>query len=133
MGLDLILNLGAKIIDKVFPDPAKKAEATLKLMELQQAGELASMSAQTDINKIEAASPKIFIAGWRPFVGWTCGVGLAIQFIVGPIGEWASALIGHPTPFPKLDIQPLMAMLAAMLGLVGARTFEKVKGAEGNR
>ena len=94
--LDIILGLGSKLIDSVFPDPAKKAEAQLKLLELQQNGELAQMQAQTAINVEEAKSASVFIAGWRPFVGWVCGMAFAINFVVGPMGVFAAAFLVKP-------------------------------------
>jgi roadblock/LC7 domain-containing protein len=131
--LDIILGLGSKLIDSVFPDPAKKAEAQLKLLELQQSGELAQMQAQTAINVEEAKSSSTFIAGWRPFIGWVCGTAFAINFIVGPMGVFMAALAGKAVVFPTLALSEMMPVLLGMLGLGAYRTFEKVKDAEGNR
>lgn len=131
MALDpvsLIFGVGEKLIDKIFPDPQKKADALLKLEELRQNGDLAAIAGQTEINKIEAANPNLFVSGWRPFVGWTCGSGLAIQFVVGPLVGWASRLAGHPTDLPVLDLSLLITLLAGMLGLSGLRTYEKKQG-----
>ena len=131
--LDIILGLGSKLIDSVFPDPAKKAEAQLKPLELQQNGELAQMQAQTSINVEEAKSASVFIAGWRPFVGWACGMAFAINFVVGPMGVFAAALLGKTVVFPTIALSEMMPVLLGMLGLGAYRTFEKVKDAEGNR
>lgn len=131
MGLDpfsAVAGVVGKVIDRVFPDPVKKAEAILELEKLKQSGELQILMGQIEINKIEAASSSKWTSGWRPAVGWVCVAGLAMVFLIAPIGEWGTALAGRPTPFPKLDIQELMVMLAGMLGLSGLRTFEKSKG-----
>ena len=75
MSLDPIsaaLDLGTTLINKLFPDPAQASEAKLRLLELQQNGQLAIMTAQTDINKKEAASSSVFVSGWRPAIGWVC-------------------------------------------------------------
>ena len=123
-----VLDLGGKLIDRLFPDPAKKAEASLALLKLQQEGALAEMVAQTNINLEEAKNPKLFVSGWRPFVGWVCGSGLAIQFVARPFAVWGSTLLGHPTDFPTLDASTLLTCLGGLLGLGGLRTYEKING-----
>jgi hypothetical protein len=124
-----------KVIDKFIPDPQAKAQAQLQLLQMQKAGEFKEIEAQlqlakgqTDINQVEAASPKLFVSGWRPFIGWLCGAGLGVQFIVAPLATWVSTLIGHPVTFPALDLSTLMTLLAGMLGLGTLRTTEKIKG-----
>ena len=82
------------------------------------------------INKPEAANsnPNPFTFGLRPFIGWVCGAGFALQFVVGPLGEWISMLAGHPVKFPQLDLGTMMPLLFGMLGLGAFRTAEKVQG-----
>ena len=126
--LSSILDVAGKVIDKVFPDPEKKAAAQLALLELAQKGELASMIAQTDINKIEAANPRLLVSGWRPGAGWVCVASLALQFIVNPLATWIAALCGHPIVFPNLDMGSLLVILGGMLGLSTNRMVEKVNG-----
>lgn len=138
MALDPItaaMDLGGKLIDRLIPDPAQKAQAALELLKLQQSGELAQLSSDTDlakgqlaINAAEAANGATFTSGWRPFVGWVCGCGLASQFIVGPFATWAAALARHPIAYPSLDLGTLMTLLFGMLGLGAARTVEKING-----
>ena len=104
MALDPVtamLDLGGKVIDRLWPDPVQAAQAKLELVRLQQSGDLAQIAGQLEINKVEAASSNPFTSGWRPFVGWTCGAGFAVQFVVGPLGDWVSALVGHPVKFPQ--------------------------------
>lgn len=134
--LDVLLGpTFGKIIDKIFPDPAAKAQAQLAMIQAQQAGEfkeidaqLAMAKGQTDTNLAEASNTKLFVSGWRPFIGWICGLGLASQFIVAPFATWAATLIGHPVTFPTLDLGTLMTLLAGMLGLGTLRTTEKING-----
>jgi hypothetical protein len=121
-----ILDVGKVLIEKLIPDPKAKAEATQKLLELQQSGDLAVIAGQIEINKAEAGNRSLFISGWRPFVGWVCASGLAIQFIVGPLLMWGSAALGHPLVLPPLDMSTLMTLLVGMLGLGGMRTVEKL-------
>lgn len=122
------LELGSKIIERLWPDPAKRDEAKLELFKMQQAGELAQITAQLKVNEVEASNPSVFVSGWRPFVGWVCTAGLAIQFIIGPCGAWVAALLGHAVAFPSLDMGTLLTLLGGMLGLGGLRTVEKLNG-----
>lgn len=123
--LEIILGLGTSIIERLFPDPAQAAEAKLKLLELQQTGALAEMTAQTNINAVEAANPSVFVSGWRPFFGWICSSAVAMQYLIGPLLSWLTNLAGHPITFPPLDMNLLLPILGGMLGL---RTWEKVSG-----
>jgi hypothetical protein len=121
-----LLDIGGKVLDRVLPDPAQQAAAKLELMKLQQNGELAQITGQMEINKVEAASSSIFVSGWRPSIGWVCGAGFAVQFVIGPLAEWGSALYGHPVKFPQMDTGTMMPLLLGMLGLGGLRTAEKL-------
>jgi hypothetical protein len=126
--LTALLDIGGKVIDRVWPDPEKAAAAKLELFKMQQSGELAAMAGQLDINKTEAANPSVFVSGWRPFIGWVCGSGFAIQFVIGPMAEWGSAVYGHPVKFPQMDMSTMMPLLLGMLGLGAMRTAEKMQG-----
>jgi hypothetical protein len=131
MALPLIgslLDLGDKLIDKLIPDPQAKADALLKLRELEQSGDLAVIAGQVEINKIEAASKLTFISGWRPFVGWVCASALAFSLVLSPLIEWVAVLTGHPVKAPALDTSLLGTLLIGMLGLGGMRTVEKLQG-----
>jgi len=121
-----LFEIGGKVLDRVLPDPAQQAAAKLELMKLQQNGELAQITGQMDINKVEAASSSLFVSGWRPAIGWICGAGFGVQFVIGPLAEWGSALYGHPVKFPQMDTGTMMPLLLGMLGLGGLRTAEKL-------
>ncbi len=88
-----LLDIGGKVIDRLWPDPVQAAQAKLELMKLQQSGELTQIAGQLEINKAEASNPNPFTSGWRPFIGCVCGAGFALQFVIGPLGEWVSMLI----------------------------------------
>lgn len=126
--LSALLDIGGKVIDRVWPDPEKAAAAKLELFKMQQSGELAAMAGQLAINKEEAANTNVFVSGWRPFIGWVCGSGFAIQFVIGPVAEWGSALYGNPVKFPQMDVGTMMPLLIGMLGLSGFRSVEKING-----
>jgi hypothetical protein len=122
-----LFEIGGKVLDRVLPDPAQQAAAKLELMKLQQNGELTQIAGQMEINKVEAASSSIFVSGWRPAIGWICGAGFAVQFVIGPLAEWGSSLAGHPVKFPQMDTGTMMPLLLGMLGLGGLRTAEKLQ------
>ena len=143
MALDPVtgaFELGKDLLDRFIPDAKQKAEAAQKLLEMKQSGELAQMAAdkelmlaQADINKVEAASPNLFIAGWRPFIGWVLGAGLTVMLVVGPLMAWSSALAGRPIEQPKMPEAIIMSLSTCLLGLSGMRSWEKYKNVEGNR
>lgn len=131
--LNVLIPIIGSLLEKIIPDPKMAAEAKLKAIELAQNGELAHLDAdlklalgQIEVNKAEATTDK-FRGGWRPFIGWVCGIGVAIQFIVSPLFTWFSMLIGVPIIFPVLDSSVLMTLLFGMLGLGTLRTTEKLK------
>jgi hypothetical protein len=130
-----ILEAGLRIIDKVLPDPQAKAAAQLELIKLQQAGEFKALDAelrlalgQIEVNKADAASVSIFKGGWRPFVGWTCGGGLAYQIIVRPLLGWVCENAWQWSQPPSLEMDTLLTLLGGLLGLGGMRTVERLKG-----
>ncbi len=124
-----LLDVGGKLIDKLFPDPTQRDAARYQLMQLQQQGELAILAqqvdlakTQTDTNTEEAKSSNWWVAGWRPYIGWVCGTGLGYQLLVYPI------LVGFVPSVVPLDTGTLLTLLLGMLGLGGMRSFEKSKG-----
>lgn len=122
-----VFELGGKIIDRLFPDPTAKAQAELELLKLAQAGDLQTVLAQLEINAKEATHPSIFVAGWRPFVGWGCGLGLLYATVGHNLLAWLAQSQGWPLP-PSVDADLLIYTLGGMLGIGGLRTLEKVKG-----
>ena len=126
--ISALLNIGNTLINKLFPDPAQAAQAQLALMKMQQDGDLAAISGQMEINKVEAGSSSVFVAGWRPFAGWVCGIGLAYVSIIEPIARLIATLVGYTGDFPSIDTTLTMQVLLGMLGMGGLRTLDKIKG-----
>jgi len=131
MSLDPIsaaLDLGNTLISRIFPDPAQANQAKLELLKLQQSGDLATMTAQTDINKEEAKSSSLFVSGWRPAIGWVCALALAYQYLIRPLAGTVASIFEITIPvLPGLD-DNLWQLMMGMLGMGGLRTFEKVQG-----
>ncbi len=82
--------------------------------------------AQTEVNKVEAANPSVFVAGWRPAIGWVCALALGYQFILYPLLTWF-AIDRHP---PQMDLTELYPLIFGMLGIAGMRSFDKLKGTD---
>ena len=125
-----IFEIGKSIIDRLFPDPAAKAAAQMELIKKQQNRDLAMLAAQSDIakaqlavNAAEASSGSLFVAGWRPCVGWICALALGYEFLARPM-----LTLYQGSPMPELDLTDLYSLLFGMLGIGGLRTIEKIKG-----
>lgn len=133
--VSIALEVGSKVIDRFFPDPAARDAAKLKLLEMQQTGELAQLAAETDlakgqlaINAEEAKSADPFTSRARPFIMWVCGFAFAYHFIVQPLLVFGMAAFGHVVPLPAFDMDALNTVLMGLLGLSGMRSFDKLKG-----
>ena len=129
------LEIGGKIIDRLWPDPAKADAAKLELVKMQQTGELARLASETElakgqqaINTEEAKSASVFVSGWRPFVGWMCGAAFGYAAIVEPIMRFVASAAGGMQDFPVIDTNLTMQVLFGMLGLGALRTYEKKEG-----
>lgn len=115
------------IIDKLFPDPEKAAQA--KLLLLSQ--EMAPLMAQLDINKEEAKSPSMFVAGGRPFILWVCGLSLAWNYLLVPIVMYGAYATGHAIPKPPTLLDDhLWELITGMLGLGVMRSMDKRAGVD---
>ena len=116
------------LLDKFIEDKDQKAKLAhdLATMAERHAQELAK--GQLEINAAEAKHRSIFVAGWRPFIGWTCGVALAYVAIFEPIMRFIALRSNYSGPFPVIDTTLTMQVLLGMLGLAGIRGYEKSKG-----
>jgi hypothetical protein len=117
------------LLDKVIEDKDQKAALAHEIatMSERHAQELAK--GQLEINKAEAASGSVFKGGWRPFIGWVCGVAFAYHFVLQPLIVFAVTAAGAEIPeLPEFDMSSLMTVMMGMLGLGGLRSFEKSKG-----
>lgn len=116
--------LVTKLTDLI-PDPLAKANALAAANTEMLTFVTAQNTAQTTVNAAEASDKSLFVAGWRPFVGWTCGVAFAFNFVAIPLLGTVGVHV------PPLPTDTLMAPLMGMLGLGGMRTYEKVTGVSG--
>jgi phenylpyruvate tautomerase PptA (4-oxalocrotonate tautomerase family) len=126
--LQALIGPATELIGKFVEDKDQKNQLAHEIatMAERHAQELAK--GQLAINAEEAKSRNIFVAGWRPFVGWTCGLALFAHFILFPSADVITAYLGYETPtYPAFDMDTLMTVLLGMLGLGGMRSFEKYK------
>ena len=117
------------LLDKFIEDKDQKNKLAHEIatMAEKQAHEANMMQAET--NKEEAQHRSVWVAGWRPFIGWVCGFALAWHFVVSPVVLFFAAWFNIVLPaLPAFDMGSLMTVLMGMLGLGGLRTFEKTKG-----
>ena len=131
--LELVPAISA-LLDKLIPDPAARERAKLELLRAEREGALKELQLalsadqmQADINKIEAGSADLFVAGWRPFIGWVCGVAFAYHFVLQPLLAFAIMNAGGEVRLPAFDMDALSTVLMGMLGLGGLRTIEKIR------
>jgi hypothetical protein len=141
-----LFDIGSKLIDHFFPNEKEKAEAKFKLLEMQQKGELALLAADTDLAKLqiqtnveEAKHPSLFVAGWRPHIGWVCGFAFSYHYLLLPFLQFlvftfgTAEMVKQVAMLPAIDLGTMMPVLVGMLGLGAMRTYEKAKDVEGNR
>jgi len=124
-----------KLIDSLFTTEDEKSKAKFAVMKLASDGKLA----QLEVNKVEAANPSVFVSGWRPFIGWSCGMAFVWAFLISPILQSAAfytfALSGTELDLsgvPVFDISSMMPVLMGMLGLGAMRSYEKGQGVARN-
>lgn len=134
MGLPIIgdiINAVKDLAGEVIVDKDKRDQILLEIKKIEDNADARlheELLAQAEINKVEAASPSLFVAGWRPFLGWICGAGIGWTFVASPLVEWFSRLCGWTGVMPQLETGELMTLVTAMLGVAGYRTYEKTKG-----
>ena len=112
------------VLDKLFTSDKERLDKQVILNRLATQSEMV----QAEINKIEAGHRTLFVAGWRPFIGWVCGVGFAYSFVLRDLMLWVFSSSTFVETLPALDNDTLMTLLYAVLGLGSLRTYEKISG-----
>ena len=117
--LNVVAGIIDKVADKIDDFTLDKAEKAELIQEINKA--------QLEVNKVEAGHTSLFVAGWRPFVGWTCGIALCYHFVLQPFLVFLLYSFGYQMALPQFDMTTLTTILMGMLGLGGLRSYEKVK------
>jgi len=122
-----LIGPATQLLDKFIEDKDQKMALAheISTMAERHAQELAK--GQLEVNKMEAASSSMFVAGWRPAVGWICALGFLSNFILIPMANFALALASVDIQIPMIDTSQMMPVLMGMLGLGTLRTVEKVR------
>jgi|TARA_R110002073_G_scaffold83061_1_gene198125 hypothetical protein len=117
------------ILDKVIEDKDQKAKLAHEIATMSDTHAQQALLSQLEINKAEAASGSLFKGGWRPFVGWVCGVAFAYHFVLQPLIVFILTVFGSDIPeLPEFDMSTLLTTLGGLLGIGGLRSYEKTKG-----
>lgn len=121
--IDKLIQPVSDILDKFVADKDLKIKLSHELEK-----EIISLNkAQLEVNKVEAANENVFVSGWRPFIGWACGVSLAYHFIAEPMIQYIFIANGIQFETPEFDFSQLSTIVMAMLGMSTLRTYEKTK------
>ena len=113
------------LLGKVIKDKDKAAALAHEIATMSEKHALELAKGQMEINKVEAASTNLFVSGWRPFIGWTCGLGMFGNFITIPFSNFVLALIEVDVVIPLVPLETMMPVLMGILGLGAMRTYEK--------
>lgn len=111
-------------VDQLFTSDEERAQAAIVMEKIRQRPQIL----QAEINRIEAAHRSLFVAGWRPFIGWVCGLGFLWAFLLHPLFEWVIALRGLDIVTPGIVTDNMMELVLALLGLGTLRSIEKMNG-----
>lgn len=123
-----IISVVSSVLDRVIPDKNAKEKAAQEIEKalIDNAAQL--NLAQAETNKVEASHRSVWVAGWRPCLGWVSALGFAWVFVLQPLIIWMITLYGVDVPLPNFQTDALLELTFAMLGLAGLRTYEKQKG-----
>ena len=113
-----------RLLDNLTGDDRREAEQAMELLKMAQS----QADGQMQINREEARHPSLFVAGWRPAVGWVCVLGLAYEFLLRPLGIWAMAVWAPGGPLPPSRGAVLTELVCGMLGIGALRSFDKSRG-----
>lgn len=127
-GLGEVANFATSVVNKIWPDKTQQEKDAIAFQMQQEVIQSDLLKSQMAIDQVEAANQSIFVAGWRPGIGWVCGAAFAWTYVIQPLLAFIMSAIGHPVSLPALDISGMMPVLLGMLGLGGMRSLEKVKG-----
>ena len=126
--INAIIPLVSTVLDRLIPDNNAKEKVKQEIEKTLIANATQISLSQAETNKIEAAHRSVWVAGWRPCLGWISALSFLFMFILQPLAQWVSALLGLVVVLPEFQTDVLMELTFAMLGLAGLRTYEKQKG-----
>ena len=126
--IDKLIGPITGLLDKFIPDADTKAKLAHSVATMAENHALEIAKGQMAINEVEAANSNLMVSGWRPFIGWTCGLGMFGNFITIPFSNFVLALLELDIVIPLVPLETMMPVLMGMLGLGAMRTYEKKSG-----
>ena len=126
--IDKLIGPVTSLLDKFIPDADTKAKLAHEIATMSQKYAQEIAKGQMAINQVEAANSNLMVSGWRPFIGWTCGLGMFGNFITIPFSNFVLALLELDIVIPLVPLETMMPVLMGMLGLGAMRTYEKKAG-----
>ena len=115
------------LLDKFIEDKGQKNALAHEIATMSERHHQELMKSQIEVNKVEAANSNLFVSGWRPFIGWTCGLGMFGNFITIPFANFVLALLEIAIVIPLVPLETMMPVLMGMLGLGAMRSYEKTR------
>jgi len=115
------------LLDKFIEDKDQKNALAHEIATMSERHHQELMKSQIEVNKVEAANSNLFVSGWRPFIGWTCGLGMFGNFITIPFANFVLALLKISIVIPLVPLETMMPVLMGMLGLGAMRSYEKTR------
>lgn len=133
IGIDDAINsvatLANTVVSRIWPDASETERLKVERIASEMSHEFQLTLKQLEINKTEAYNPSVLISGWRPFIGWICGLSFAYVAILEPFARFiATVAFNYGGEFPDIDTNLTLQVLGGILGLAGMRTYEKRKG-----
>jgi hypothetical protein len=126
--IELLVGPISALLSRIIPDKSERDRLAYEIATMAEKQAHEQVMAQIEVNKTEAAHNSLYVAGWRPFIGWSCGIAMAFNYIGIPLIETVCVLYGTPLAIDPLDLEVMMPVLLGMLGLGGMRTYEKRNG-----
>ena len=126
--IEVLVASVSALLSRVIPDKSERDKLAHEIATIAEKQSHDQIMAQLEVNKTEAAHKSLYVAGWRPFIGWSCGIAMAFNFIGLPVVVTLSALYDTPLEVAPLDLEVMMPVLLGMLGLGGMRSYEKRTG-----
>ena len=124
LGIESVIESVGKVAEHFVTTDKEKMAMEIEMRKLDQALDMAQLAVNTE----EAKSSSVFVSGWRPAIGWICGLGLLYVSVLLPVAQFIAKMYGYAGSFPEVDTTITMQVLFGMLGLSGMRTYEKTKG-----
>lgn len=121
------------VLKRVVPDQTERLKISAELQATMATQEFQAAAAQMAVNQEEAKRESLFVSGWRPFIGWTCGFAFAYHFVLQSLLKMIFAAFGHRIDLPNISMSEMTPVMMGMLGLGAMRSYEKVAGMNGKK